>query len=65
MTVSGEEAKAFSQKLSHARGTKAASESASSGKKLVATFAKKGVVTVQLRKPKATVQLNTKKAATR
>jgi hypothetical protein len=46
--VSGEDAKSFSQKLTHARGTKAASQSAHSGRKLVATFQKKGYVTIQL-----------------
>ncbi len=55
--VSGEEAKSFSKKLTHARGTKAASASADSGRKLAATFAKKGYVTIQLRKPKAAAQL--------
>jgi hypothetical protein len=63
MTVSGDEAKAFSQKLTHARGTRAASETASSGKKLVATFAKKGVVTIELRKPQAPVSPRAKKVA--
>jgi len=52
MQVTGDEAKAFSSKLSHARGTKAASESATSGRKLAASFAKNGFVTVQLRQPK-------------
>lgn len=48
VTVSGDEAKSFSQKLTHARGTKAASQSATSGRKLVATYAKKGYVTIKL-----------------
>lgn len=61
--LDGEEAKAFSRKLTHARGTKAASESALSGRKLVAKFAKDGVVTVQLRKPKVTIRLKTKVTA--
>ena len=60
--VSGEEAKSFSQKLMHARGTKAASESANSGRKLVGTYAKKGYVTIQLRKPKAAVPTQRKAA---
>lgn len=46
--VSGDEAKAFSQKLTHARGNKAASVSAHSGRKLVASYAKKGYVTIKL-----------------
>ena len=50
--LTGDDAKAFSSKLSHSRGTKAASESATSGRKLVASYAKKGFVTVQLRQPK-------------
>lgn len=55
-TVSGEEAKAFTRKLAHARGTKAASESARKGRSMVATFAKKGIVTVKLntKKPSPT-----------
>ena len=47
-TVSGDEAKAFTQRLAHARGTKAASEAAQNGRKMVAAFTKKGIVTVKL-----------------
>lgn len=49
--VSGNEAKSFSQKLAHARGTKAASISARSGRKLAAAYAKNGYVTIPLAKP--------------
>lgn len=63
VTVSGDEAKAFSQKLSHARGSKAASASAHNGKKLVASFSKRGYVTVKLNKPTGTAHL--KKHATK
>lgn len=59
--LEGDDAKSFSQKLTHARGTKAASESAASGRKLVAKFTKNGVVTIQLRKPPATLKLGIKK----
>jgi len=61
--LDGDEAKAFSQKLTHARGSRAASVSAASGRKLVATFAKTGTVTIKLRKPATKVNLNLKKSA--
>jgi len=48
VTITGQEAKAFARKVTHARGTKAASESAMHGRPLASTFAKKGVVTVNL-----------------
>jgi hypothetical protein len=59
--VSGEDAKAFTQKITHARGTKAAAESASNGRKIVASFAKKGYMTVKIGK-KGTVHLKRKAA---
>lgn len=49
VTVSGEDAKAFTRKLANGRGTKAAATSAANGRKLVATFAKKGAVTIKLK----------------
>lgn len=49
--VSGHEADAFARKITHARGTKAASVSAQNGKHLADTFAKKGVVVLSLRTP--------------
>lgn len=49
VTVSGEDAKSFSRKVSHGRGTKAASVAASSGSRLVAAFTKKGAVTIKLK----------------
>jgi hypothetical protein len=49
VTVSGEDAKALARKLTHARGKKAASESATNGKKLVTAFGKKGAVVVKLK----------------
>lgn len=59
VTVSGEEAKAFTQKLTHARGTKAASESARNGRKMVATFAKNGHIAIKVGN-KGTVHLKRK-----
>jgi hypothetical protein len=46
--VSGDDAKALARKLTHARGTKAASVSATNGQKLVTAFSKKGTVAVKL-----------------
>jgi hypothetical protein len=63
MQLSGEDAKSFSQKVTHSRGTKAASQSAASGKKMVASFVKDGVVTLKLGKPKGTVRVGVKKVA--
>jgi hypothetical protein len=48
VTVSGDEAKALSRKLTHARGTKAATKAAQNGRKMASTFAKKGAVTIKL-----------------
>ncbi len=53
VTVSGDEAKAFTRRVQHARGTKASIEAAENGRKLVSTFAKKGVITIKLKAPKA------------
>lgn len=52
VTVSGDEAKALTRRVQHARGTKAANEAAANGRKLVSTFAKKGVITIKLKAPK-------------
>ena len=54
--VSGEDAKSFTRKITHGRGTKAASESAANGRKLVAVFAKKGSVSIKLKPAKTTVK---------
>ena len=54
--VSGDDAKSFSRKIAHGRGTKAAAESAANGRKLVSTFAKKGAVTIKLRAVKASAK---------
>lgn len=50
--VSGDDAKSFSRKITHGRGTKAAAESAANGRKLVTAFAKKGSVTIKLKSTK-------------
>lgn len=47
--VSGEDAKSFSRKITHGRGTKAATTAAANGRKLVATFSKRGSVTIKLK----------------
>lgn len=46
--VSGTEAEAFARKITHARGTKAASASALNGRNMASTFAQKGVVVIKL-----------------
>lgn len=51
--VSGDDAKSFTRKVSHGRGTKAAAESAANGRKLVSAFAKRGSVTIKLKTVKA------------
>jgi len=56
VTVSGDEAKALTRRVQHARGTKASIEAAANGRKLVSTFAKKGVITIKLKAPKALVE---------
>lgn len=53
VTVSGDEAKAFTRRVRYARGTKASIEAAANGRKLVSTFAKKGVITIKPKAPKA------------
>ncbi|MFX1677653.1 hypothetical protein PV762_00315 [Mitsuaria sp. CC2] len=47
--VSGDDAKSFARKITHARGTKAAAESAANGRKLATAFAKKGSVAIKLK----------------
>ncbi|WP_431102269.1 hypothetical protein [Roseateles noduli] len=54
--VSGDDAKSFARKITHARGTKAAAESAVNGRKLVTTFAKKGSVAIKLKSTKASTK---------
>ncbi len=50
VTVSGDEAKALTRRLSHGRGTRAAVEAAQNGRKLATSFVKRGSVTI---KPKS------------
>jgi hypothetical protein len=50
VTVSGDEAKAFTRKLRHGRAPRAAVVAARDGRKLVASLAKRGSVLI---KPKA------------
>ena len=52
--VSGDEAKAFTQKLSHGRVTRAAAASAKNGRQLAMTFAKHGSVVIQLKPAQCT-----------
>lgn len=48
VTVSGDDAKALTRKLTHGRGTKAATQAAANGRKLATSFAKKGSVVIKL-----------------
>lgn len=54
--VSGDDAKSFSRKITHGRGTKAAAESVASGRKLVTAFTKKGSVAITLKPTKASAK---------
>jgi len=54
--VSGDDAKSFSRKITNGRGTKAAAASATNGRKLVSTFAKKGAVTIKLKAAKVSAK---------
>ncbi|MEI6804406.1 MAG: hypothetical protein WCK83_14695 [Burkholderiales bacterium] len=47
-TISGNEAKAFTRRVLHARGTKAASEAVQNGRKMMTAFNKKRIVTIKL-----------------
>jgi hypothetical protein len=49
VTVSGDEAKALTRRLSHGRGTRAAVVAAQNGRKLATSFVKRGSVTIQLK----------------
>jgi hypothetical protein len=49
VTVSGDEAKAFTRKLSHGRGSRSAQASAQNGRKLAKSFAKMGSVIIKLK----------------
>lgn len=49
VTVSGDEAKALTRRLSHGRGTRAAVVAAQNGRKLATTFAKRGSVSIKLK----------------
>jgi len=48
VTVTGEDAKAFTRKILRGRAPRAAVAAARSGRKLVASFNKHGVVTIKL-----------------
>jgi len=48
VTVSGEEAKSLTRKLTRGRTPKAAALAAENGRKLATRFAKKGTVTIKL-----------------
>lgn len=49
VTVSGDEAKALTRRLSHGRGTRASVVAAQNGRKLVTTFVKRGSVTIKVK----------------
>lgn len=49
VTISGDDAKAFSRKVARGRGTKAAVQSAANGRKLAVAFAKGGTVAIKLK----------------
>ncbi len=49
-TITGDEAKAFSRRVTYARGTKAAAQSARSGLKMLSSLQKRGFVAVKLNK---------------
>lgn len=56
VTVSGDEAKALTRKLSHGRVTLAAVTSAQNGRKLATSFAKRGSVLIKLKPVRETVK---------
>lgn len=56
VTVSGDEAKALTRKLSHGRVTRAAVTSAQNGRKLAMSFAKRGSVVIKLKPAPETVK---------
>jgi hypothetical protein len=47
VTVSGDDAKALARRLSHGRATRAAMVAAQNGRKLAASFAKRGSVVIK------------------
>ncbi len=49
VTVSGDDAKALTRKLTHGRGTRAAVAAAQNGCKLATSFAKRGSVVIKLK----------------
>ncbi len=49
VTVSGDDAKALTRKLTHGRGTRAAVAAAQNGRKLATSFAKRGSVSITLK----------------
>ncbi|MFG6488233.1 hypothetical protein ACG04R_16220 [Roseateles sp. BYS78W] len=64
VTLTGDEAKAFSRAMLLGRGTKAAAEAAANGRRMVADFARNGTVAIEL-KPKATIPASTSRASSR
>ena len=56
VTVSGDEAKALTRRLSYGRVTRAAVESAQNGRKLATSFAKRGSVVIKLKPARETVK---------
>ncbi len=52
VTVSGEDAKALTRRVQHARGTKASIDAATNGRKLASAFVKNGLVKIKLKAPK-------------
>lgn len=56
VTVSGDEAKALTRKLSHGRVTRAAVASAQNGRILATSFAKRGSVVIKLKRTPETVK---------
>ena len=51
VTVTGEDARAFTRKIAHGRAPRAAVVAARSGRELVASFSKHGVVSIKLKPP--------------
>jgi hypothetical protein len=56
VTVSGDEAKALTRKLSHGRVARAAVASAQNGRKLAMSFAKSGSVVIKLKPTLETIK---------
>jgi hypothetical protein len=52
VTITGEDAKAFTRMVTHGRTNQAAIQSLKEGRKMVAEYAKKGSVSIKLNPPK-------------